>query len=177
MAKTGPTPRRMRRGNPQAIRAPARGPRRTVIITTTPDDFTACTADITTAGTTAGNLRRFVDDRLMPHNQFVERVEMPALCTSGLMHRSEHCLYSITLSTRASSFAGTPTPTAFAVFMLIASSNFCWRTPRLVEGMSALPRKAGIKSRSSHKPVHPQAEWAEHVCSASQLNVNLFGNR
>src|SRR6516164_3718574 len=67
MAKTGPTPRRMRRGNPQAIRAPARGPRRTVIITTTPDDFTAGTADITTAGTTAGNLRRFIDDRLMPH--------------------------------------------------------------------------------------------------------------
>ena len=43
--------------------------------------------------------------------------------------------------------------------------------------MSALPPKADIKSRSSHKPVHPQAEWAEHVCSASQLNVNLFGNR
>src|SRR6516164_4023070 len=60
MAKTGPTPRRMGRGNPQAIRAPARGSRRTVIITTTPDDFTAGTADITTAGTTASNLRRFI---------------------------------------------------------------------------------------------------------------------
>ncbi len=57
MAKTKPTPRRMRRRNPQAIRAPARGSGRTVIITTTPDDITAGTVDITTAGTTAGNLR------------------------------------------------------------------------------------------------------------------------
>jgi hypothetical protein len=47
-AKTKPTPRRMRRRNPQAIRAPARGSR-TVITTTTPDDITA--------GTAAGNLR------------------------------------------------------------------------------------------------------------------------
>src|SRR5262249_18088347 len=53
MAKTKPTPRRMRRRNPQAIRAPAHGSR-TVIITTTPDDITADTADITTAGITAG---------------------------------------------------------------------------------------------------------------------------
>src|SRR5215469_7397036 len=81
MAKTGPTPRRMRRGNPQAIRAPARGPRRTVIITTTPDDFTAGTADITTAGTTAGNLRRFIDDRLMPH-RFLLRCKSPLLAQS-----------------------------------------------------------------------------------------------
>jgi hypothetical protein len=41
-----------------ATRASARGSRRTVIITTTPDDITAGTVDITTAGTTAGNLRR-----------------------------------------------------------------------------------------------------------------------
>src|SRR6516164_3921152 len=54
-AKTKPTPRRVRRRNPQAIRAPARGS--TVIITTTPDDITAGTVDITPAGT-AGNLRR-----------------------------------------------------------------------------------------------------------------------
>src|SRR6516164_2325182 len=55
-AKTKPTPRRMRRRKPQAIRAPARGS--TVIITTTtPDDITAGTVDITPAGT-AGNLRR-----------------------------------------------------------------------------------------------------------------------
>src|SRR6516225_1238845 len=52
MAKTKPTPRRMRRRNPQAIRAPARGSGRTVIITTTPDDITADTTGITTAGTT-----------------------------------------------------------------------------------------------------------------------------
>src|SRR6516225_1903003 len=57
MAKTEPTPRRMLRRNPQAIRAPARGSGRTVIITM-PDDITADTADITTAGTTASNLRR-----------------------------------------------------------------------------------------------------------------------
>src|SRR6516165_10334636 len=54
-AKSKPTPRRMRGRNPQAIRAPARGS--TVIITTTPDDITAGTVDITPAGT-AGNLRR-----------------------------------------------------------------------------------------------------------------------
>jgi len=46
----------MRRRNPQAIRAPARGS--AIIITTTPDDITAGTVDITTAGITAGNLRR-----------------------------------------------------------------------------------------------------------------------
>ena len=57
MAKTKPTPRRMRRRNPKSIHAPARGSRRTVIITTTPDDITAGTEDITTAGTTASNLR------------------------------------------------------------------------------------------------------------------------
>src|SRR6516164_1931290 len=39
----------MRRRNP--LRASARGSGRTVIITTTPDDITAHTADITTAGT------------------------------------------------------------------------------------------------------------------------------
>src|SRR5262249_62350515 len=54
MAKTKPTPRRMLRRNP--LRAPARGSGRTVIITTTPDDITADTADITTAGITASNL-------------------------------------------------------------------------------------------------------------------------
>jgi hypothetical protein len=58
MAKTKPTPRRIRRRNPQAICAPARGSGRTDIITTTPDVITAGTADITTAGITAGNLRR-----------------------------------------------------------------------------------------------------------------------
>src|SRR6516162_2237125 len=85
MAKTGPTPRRMRRGNPQAIRAPARGPRRTVIITTTPDDFTAGTADITTAGTTAGNLRRFIDDRLMPTVNFdLQREDSPCHLPTAL---------------------------------------------------------------------------------------------
>src|SRR5215468_6552883 len=61
MARTRPTPRRMRRRNLQAIRAPALGSRRTVIITTT--------ADITTVGTTAGKLRR-VYHWLLPHNQF-----------------------------------------------------------------------------------------------------------
>ena len=39
---------------------------RTVIITTT-----AGTADITTAGITAGNLRRVIGDRLLPHNHLV----------------------------------------------------------------------------------------------------------
>src|SRR5215831_1010858 len=58
MAKTKPTPRRMRRRNP--LRASARGSGRTVIITTTPDDITADTADITTAGITASNLRNYV---------------------------------------------------------------------------------------------------------------------
>jgi hypothetical protein len=57
MAKTKPLPRRMRRRNPQATRASARGSRRTVIITTTPDDITAGTVDITTAGTPAGKWR------------------------------------------------------------------------------------------------------------------------
>src|SRR5215472_4840255 len=61
MAKTRPTPRTMQRRNPQAIRAPARGSGRTVIITT-PDDITADTADITTAGTTAGNFRQLSID-------------------------------------------------------------------------------------------------------------------
>jgi lysophospholipase L1-like esterase len=54
--------------NRQAIRAPAR--RSTIIITTTPDDITAGTVDITTAGTTAGNLRRVAsrnNERQIPY--------------------------------------------------------------------------------------------------------------
>ena len=45
--------------------------------------------------------------------------------------------------------------------------------------MSALPPKADIKSRNRALrtgPLGPRADWAEHVCSAPQLNVNLLRN-
>ena len=45
--------------------------------------------------------------------------------------------------------------------------------------MSALPPKAAIKSRNRALrtgPLGPRADWAEHVCSAPQLNVNLLRN-
>jgi len=64
MAKTKPTPRRMRRRNPQAIRTPARGS--TVIITTTPDDITAGTVDITPAGTAGNGAALWVCSRALP---------------------------------------------------------------------------------------------------------------
>src|SRR5246127_543437 len=43
---------------------------------------------------------------------------------SDNMHRSKVYAYSITSSARASSVGGTVRPSAFAVFRLIASSNF-----------------------------------------------------
>src|SRR6516164_7617256 len=63
-AKTKPTPRRMRRRKPQAIRTPARGS--AVIITTTPDDITAGTVDITPAGTAGNGAALWVCSRALP---------------------------------------------------------------------------------------------------------------
>jgi len=89
----------------------------------------------------SGNVRRFAFNS--GHSFAPQRT--PLWATTGLMHRSKMCPYSITSSARVKNDSGIVNLSTFAVFKLNTSSNFVGCSTGISRG--AIPRK--ILSTSS----------------------------
>jgi hypothetical protein len=98
----------------------------------------------------------------------LERVETGQL---RLMHCSKLLLYSITSSARASSFAGTSSPSDLAVLRLMKKIEFRWLQYRQVGRFFALEDAGGYHCLGGERRGGPQR--SDHV----RLTTNQIGRQ